>query len=192
MEPVTTPIALPAPATVPLRLCRKARRTGDQRRLVSILFGDIVGSTQIAADLGNRKWARLLARHDRIVDGQLARFSGTLIDRAGDGFLATFDRPGIAICCGLSTLQRLRRIGVQIRLGLHAGECSVDNDRLSGVSVNLGSRIAQLAEPAELLVSGTVKDLLIGERYCFAERGCKALAGVPGEWPVFAASRSPA
>ena len=156
------------------------------RILATVLFTDIVGGTEKAAALGDQRWRELLQRHHAAVREQLARFRGREIDTAGDGFLAAFDGPARAVRCGSAVAAAVRRLGVEIRVGLHTGECEVMGEKLSGIAVHTGARVAALASPGEVLVSGTVKDLVAGSGIAFTERGRHVLKGVPGEWPLYA------
>jgi class 3 adenylate cyclase len=150
------------------------------------MFTDIVGSTGLAARLGDREWRDLLEGHDALVRRQIERFQGRAIKTMGDGFLATFDGPARAIRCASTIAEEVRRLGVEIRTGLHTGECEVMGDDIGGMAVNIGARVAAKAEAGEVLVSGTVKDLVVGSGLGFADRGTHALKGVPGEWRLFA------
>jgi class 3 adenylate cyclase len=157
------------------------------RVLATVLFTDIVGSTERAAELGDRRWRDLLASHDSAVRRELERFRGREVDTAGDGFLATFDGPARAVRCALSAGEAVRELGVQIRAGIHTGECELDGPKVRGIAVHTGARIASLAGAGEVLVSQTVKDLVSGSGLAFEERGAHELKGVPGEWRVYAA-----
>jgi pimeloyl-ACP methyl ester carboxylesterase len=157
------------------------------RVLATVLFTDIVGSTQRAAELGDRRWRELLATHDAAVRRELDRFRGREVDTAGDGFLATFDGPARAVRCAISAGEALRDLGVEIRAGIHTGECELDGPKVRGIAVHTGARIASLAGPNEVLVSQTVKDLVSGSGLAFEDRGVHDLKGVPGEWRVYAA-----
>jgi pimeloyl-ACP methyl ester carboxylesterase len=156
------------------------------RILATVLFTDIVGSTKRAAELGDRRWRELLEQHHGIVRRQLSQFRGREVDTAGDGFLATFDGPGRAIRCATSICQQVRSLGVEVRAGVHSGECQLTGDKLGGIAVHIGSRVAAAAAPGEVLVSSTVKDLVVGSGITFEERGVHVLKGVPGEWRLFA------
>ena len=158
------------------------------RVLATILFTDIVGSTALAARLGDRDWRDLLERHHALVRRQLERFRGHEIDTAGDGFVASFDGPARGIQCAAAIAESVSALGLSIRAGLHTGECELVDGKLAGIAVHIAARIAGLAGPDEVLVSNTVKDLVIGSRMTFAERGDHALRGVPGEWSLFAAA----
>jgi class 3 adenylate cyclase len=156
------------------------------RVLATVLFTDIVGSTARAAEMGDSAWRELLGRHHTIVRGELVRFRGEELDTAGDGFFAAFDGPGRAIECACAIREALRALSLEIRAGLHTGECERVDGKLGGIAVPTGARIAALAEPGEILVSSTVKDLVAGSPVTFEERGTHALKGVPGEWRLYA------
>jgi pimeloyl-ACP methyl ester carboxylesterase len=157
------------------------------RVLATVLFTDIVGSTEKAAELGDRRWRELLSTHDTAVRRELERFRGREVDTAGDGFLAAFDGPARAVRCALSAGEAVQHLGVEIRAGIHTGECELDGPKIRGIAVHTGARIASLAGPGEVLVSQTVKDLVSGSGLAFDDRGVHALKGVPGEWRVYAA-----
>ncbi|HJQ74240.1 MAG TPA: adenylate/guanylate cyclase domain-containing protein, partial [Gaiellaceae bacterium] len=157
------------------------------RVLATVLFTDIVGSTERAVELGDRRWRELLGSHDATVRRELERFRGREVDTAGDGFLATFDGPARAVRCALSTEEAVRGLGVEIRAGIHTGECELDGPKVRGIAVHTGARIASLAGAGEVLVSQTVKDLVSGSGLAFEDRGLHELKGVPGEWRVYAA-----
>jgi pimeloyl-ACP methyl ester carboxylesterase len=156
------------------------------RVLATVMFTDIVGATERAVALGDRRWRDLLDRHHLIVRDQLARFRGREIDTAGDGFLATFDGPARGIRCAGAIVREVRRLGLEIRAGLHTGECEILGDKLSGVAVHTGARVASLAGAGEVLVSGTVRDLVAGSGITFEDRGVQHLKGLPGEWHLYA------
>jgi len=156
-----------------------------ERALATVMFTDIVGATQRAAELGDRRWRDLLDSHHAVVREQLARFRGREIDTAGDGFLAAFDGPARAVHCACAVVRGVQRLGLDIRVGLHTGECEVVGDKLSGIAVHTGARVASLAAPGEVLVSSTVKDLVAGSGLRFRERGAHQLKGVPGEWHLY-------
>ena len=161
--------------------------------LATVLFSDIVGSTARAAELGDTKWRALLADHHARVRGQLARFRGVELDTAGDGFFARFDGPARAIRCALAIREAVRELGLNLRLGLHAGECEILDDKVAGIAVAIGARVSALAAVGEVLVSQTVKDLVVGSGITFEDRGLKELKGVPGEWRLYSVtSGSPA
>jgi len=156
------------------------------RVLATVLFTDIVGSTAKAADLGDRSWRELLEDHHQRVRRQLVRYRGREVDTAGDGFLASFDGPARAIRCAGAILESVGELGLDLRVGLHTGECEVLDGKVGGIAVHIGARIAAEAAPGEMLVSSTVKDLVAGSGIEFRERGTAQLKGVPGEWRLFA------
>jgi class 3 adenylate cyclase len=156
------------------------------RVLVTLLFTDIVGSTERAHTLGDRSWRQLVERHHAVVRHELARFRGREIDTAGDGFFATFDGPARAIRCAQAIVAAVRDIGLEIRAGLHTGEVELADGAVRGIAVHTGARIASLAEAGDVLVSGTVKDLIAGSGVELAERGTHVLKGIPGNWPLYA------
>jgi class 3 adenylate cyclase len=158
-----------------------------ERVLATVMFTDIVGSTATAARLGDGAWRALLARHDELSRAQLARFRGRAVKSLGDGFLATFDGPARAIRCALELRDAVRELGVELRAGLHTGECEAMGDDVGGLAVHIGARVGALAAPREVLVSNTVKDLVVGSGIGFADRGEHALKGVPGTWRLWAA-----
>jgi class 3 adenylate cyclase len=158
---------------------------GTDRVLATVLFTDIVASTQHAAELGDRKWRDLLDAHDRTIRRQLERFRGREVNTAGDGFLATFDGPGRAIQCGCAIRDAVRALGIEVRAGLHTGEIELRGDDIAGMAVHIGARVAHLAGAAEVLVSSTVKDLVAGSGIEFHDRGEHQLKGVPGTWRLF-------
>jgi class 3 adenylate cyclase len=153
--------------------------------LATILFSDIVGSTARAAELGDTRWRKLLADHHARVRRQLARFRGVELDTAGDGFFARFDGPARGIRCALAIRQAVRELGLQVRLGLHTGECELLDDKVAGIAVSIGARVSALAAADEVLVSQTVKDLVAGSGITFDDRGLVELKGVPGEWRLY-------
>lgn len=156
------------------------------RVLATVLFTDMVGSTERAAELGDRTWADTLAAHNEIVNRELERFRGHEIKSTGDGVLATFDGPGRAIRCAQSIAGSVERLGVHVRAGLHTGECELMGADIGGIAVHIAARVAALAGAGEVLVSSTVKDLVAGSGIQFEERGSRALKGVPDEWRLFA------
>jgi pimeloyl-ACP methyl ester carboxylesterase/class 3 adenylate cyclase len=159
------------------------------RVLATVLFTDMVGATEKAASLGDRRWRELLGSHNALVRRELARYRGREIDTAGDGFLAAFDGPARAVRCACAISDGVRSLGIEVRAGVHTGECEVMGDKLGGISVHIGARVAALANPGEVLVSSTVKDLVAGSGLSFRERGTEHLKGVPGEWRLFAVER---
>jgi class 3 adenylate cyclase len=164
------------------------RRTTAEidRILVTLLFTDIVKSTEVAASLGDHRWRSLLDAHDRTVREELSRFRGTEIKTMGDGFMASFDGPARAIRCARAIVKAVGGLEIELRAGLHTGECEVRGDDLGGLAVHIAARVGALAGASEVLVSGTVKDLVVGSDIEFEDRGQEALKGVPGIWKLFA------
>ena len=162
----------------------RPRRTID-RALATVLFTDIVHSTERAAALGDRRWHDLLQRHDAAVRRELERFDGREIKRTGDGFLATFDGPARGVRCAAAIRDALAQLGLEVRSGLHTGECELFDHDIGGIAVHIAARVNGLAGAHEVLVSGTVKDLVVGSEIEFAPRGEAALKGIPGRWPLF-------
>lgn len=158
--------------------------------LATVLFTDVVGSTQRAAELGDDAWGKQLERHNALVRRELERFRGVELDTAGDGFLARFEGPVRAIFCARAILEQVRSLGLELRAGIHTGECQRVDGKLAGIAVNVGARVSAAAGPGEVLVSGTVKDLVAGSGIEFADRGEHELKGVPGEWRLYAVSDS--
>jgi class 3 adenylate cyclase len=161
---------------------------GSERFLSTVLFTDIVGSTQAAAERGDRAWRDLVERHHTSVRRELARHRGVEQDTAGDGFFATFDGPGRAVRCALAIRESLRPLGIRIRAGVHTGECEVISGKVGGIAVIIGARVREQAVPDEVLTSSTVRDLTSGSGLRFDDRGSHLLKGVPGDWRLFAAS----
>ncbi len=157
----------------------------DDRVLATVLFTDIVDSTRRAAEIGDRDWHALLDAHDAVVRSQLARFRGREVNTSGDGFLAMFDGPQRAIRCAMSIRDAVRSLGIEVRAGLHTGECEVRGDDIGGIAVHIGARVSALAGPNDVLVSSTLRDLVIGSGLEFEDRGAHELKGVPGEWHLF-------
>jgi class 3 adenylate cyclase len=162
------------------------RGSEPERALATILFTDIVGSTARAATLGDRAWRQLIERHDAAVRRQLALHRGREVKTMGDGFLATFDGPARAIRCAGALKHELAELGLEVRAGIHTGEVELIGDDVSGMAVNIGARIGALAGPGEVLVSSTVRELVVGSGLEFADRGIQTLKGAPGEWRLFA------
>jgi pimeloyl-ACP methyl ester carboxylesterase len=156
------------------------------RVLSTVLFTDIVGSTEHAARMGDRKWRDLIASHHALVRSQLERFRGREVDTAGDGFMATFDGPARGIRCAAAILQGVRDLGIEVRAGLHTGECEQMGEKLGGIAVHIAARVASSAQPGEVLVSQTVKDLVAGSGITFTDRGIHELKGVPEPRRLFA------
>lgn len=167
---------------------RPFRSRGEQaeRLLATVLFTDIVGSTEHAERLGDAEWHELLGRHHALVRSELATFSGREIKTTGDGFLATFDSPGKALQCARAIRDGVGRLGLAVRAGLHTGECEVSGADVAGIAVHIASRVQSLAGAGEILVSGTVRDLVAGSGLPFENRGRHSLKGIEGEWPLFA------
>jgi class 3 adenylate cyclase len=160
----------------------------SDRVLATVLFTDIVGSTAKLAELGDRRWRELLAEHHTRVRRQLARFRGRELDTAGDGFFAAFDGPARAIRCAYAIINSVRDLGLEVRAGLHTGECEQLDGKVGGIAVHIGARVAAEARAGEVVVSRTVKDLVAGSGIDFRERGSAQLKGVPGKWQLFAVS----
>ena len=160
------------------------------RVLATVLFSDIVGSTERAAQMGDRQWRDLLESYYTLGRRELTRFRGREVDTAGDGFFAAFDGPARAIRCAEAIRERVRPLGIEIRAGLHTGECEVIGHKVGGIAVHIGARVASLARAGEVLVSGTVKDLVAGSGLQFQDRGTHALKGVPGDWRLYAVTQS--
>lgn len=160
------------------------------RVLATVLFTDIAGSTERAAALGDRRWRDVLAGYYGTARRELARFRGREVDTAGDGLFAAFDGPARAVRCAEAISAGVRSLGIEVRAGLHTGECEMIGDKVGGIAVHIGARVASLARPGEVLVSNTVKDLVAGSGLTFTERGVHALKGVPGEWPLFAVTQA--
>jgi class 3 adenylate cyclase len=153
--------------------------------LATVLFTDVVGSTEHQASLGDRSWKELVERHHAVVRDALARWRGIENDTAGDGFYATFDGPARAIRCALDVSERVRELGLEIRAGLHTGECELIDGKVGGIAVATGSRIASLAGPSEVLISQTVKDLVAGSGLSFEDAGEHELKGIPDRWRLY-------
>jgi class 3 adenylate cyclase len=158
----------------------------DERVLATVLFTDIVDSTRRAAEMGDRDWRALLDAHDVVVRAQLTRFRGKEVNTSGDGFLAMFDGPQRAIRCAVAIREAVQALGIEVRAGLHTGECEVRGDDIGGIGVHIGARVSALAGPSDVLVSSTLRDLVIGSGLEFEDRGTHQLKGVPGEWRLFA------
>jgi class 3 adenylate cyclase/pimeloyl-ACP methyl ester carboxylesterase len=156
------------------------------RVLATVLFTDIVGSTAKAVELGDANWRQLVQRHHALIRQRLVRYRGSELDTAGDGFFASFDGPARAIRCACAISESVRELGLELRAGLHAGECELLDGKVGGIAVHIGARIAAAAGPGEVLVSSTVKDLVAGSELEFEERGTAELKGIPGEWQLYA------
>jgi class 3 adenylate cyclase/pimeloyl-ACP methyl ester carboxylesterase len=158
----------------------------DDRVLATVLFTDIVDSTRRAAEIGDSEWRALLDAHDAVVRAQLSRFRGREVSTSGDSFLATFDGPQRAIRCAMAIREAVQTLGIQVRAGLHTGECEIRGNDIGGIAVHIGARVSALAGANDVLVSSTLRDLVIGSGLEFEDRGAHELKGVPGEWHLFA------
>ena len=158
----------------------------DDRVLATVLFTDIVDSTRRAVEMGDRDWHALLDAHDAVVRSQLSRFRGREVNTSGDGFLAMFDGPQRAIRCAMAIRDAVQSLGIEVRAGLHTGECEVRGDDIGGIAVHIGARVSALAGANDVLVSSTLRDLVIGSGLEFEKRSAHELKGVPGEWHLFA------
>jgi class 3 adenylate cyclase/pimeloyl-ACP methyl ester carboxylesterase len=166
------------------------RRPREVDRVLStVMFTDIVGSTEHASRLGDGRWRRLLDEHNGAVRSQLAQWRGTEVKTIGDGFLATFDGPARAVKCAEGIVEAVEALGLKIRTGLHTGECELIGDDVAGIAVHIGARVMEQAEPGEILASSTVKDLVVGSGLQFCDRGTHALKGVPDQWHLYALER---
>jgi class 3 adenylate cyclase len=157
-----------------------------ERVLATVLFTDIVGATAKASELGDRHWRELMSLHHDLIRRELARYRGREVDTAGDGFFATFDGPARAIRCALAATQAVGELGLDIRAGLHTGECELVDEKVGGIAVHIGARVAAEAAPGQVLVSSTVKDLVAGSGIEFEDQGARELKGVPDKWRLFA------
>jgi class 3 adenylate cyclase len=173
------PVPVPPPDPV------RAAELGE-RALATVVFTDIVGSTERARQVGDRRWAELLDTHDRVARELVGQLQGRLVKSTGDGILALFDRPGRAIRCATALRDRLRGSGVEIRAGVHTGEVQLRGDDVGGIAVHTAARVMAAAAPGEVLVSGTVRDLVAGSDYVLEDRGAHTLKGLAGEWRLFA------
>jgi class 3 adenylate cyclase len=167
---------------------RKAHGADIDRVLATVAFTDIVGSTVKAASLGDHRWRALLAEHDKVVRRNIARFRGREVKTTGDGFFVAFDGPARGVRCACTIADEVRALDLEVRAGVHTGECEVIGDDYGGLAVHIGARVAALAGPGEVLVSSTVKDLVAGSGLRFDDRGTHLLKGVPGDWHIFAAA----
>ena len=156
--------------------------------LATVLFTDVVGSAEHAAVVGDRRWREMLEEHHRVVRRDLNRYRGVEVDTAGDGFFCRFDGPGRAIACARTIIESTRGLDLELRAGVHTGECEVIGEKIAGIAVNVGSRIADRALPGEVLVSSTVRDLVAGSTFAFEERGEHELKGIPGRLRLYAAT----
>ena len=160
------------------------------RVLATVLFTDIVGSTEHASQLGDRRWRDLVSEHHRLIRGELARFRGREIDTARDGFLAAFDGPARALRAAGSIVRAVQPLGIEVRVGVHTGECEVLDGKLVGVAVHVAARVAAAAGPSEVLATGTVKDLVAGSGITFEDRGMRPLKGLPDQWRLFSVTNT--
>jgi class 3 adenylate cyclase len=174
------------PAAIKAFIERLDTDVGPDRVLATLLFTDIVGSTEQAGALGDRRWRQVMEDHHAVVRGQLARFRGREIDTAGDGFLAAFDGPARAVRCACRIRDAVRDLGLEVRAGLHTGECQQSEAKLVGVAVHTAARVAGEAEAGEVLVTSTVKELVAGSPFAFSDRGLRQLKGVD-QWHLYAA-----
>jgi class 3 adenylate cyclase len=189
--PFTHPEALELTMDLVEEFMTGQRRTAESNRvLATVLFTDIVGSTERAAHLGDMRWKEILDRVDRIAEGEVAKFGGRLINTTGDGHLATFDGPGKAIRCARALVGAVKSQGIELRAGLHTGEIELRGNDVGGIAVHIGARVSALAGPSEVLVSRTVADLVAGSGILLEDRGEQALKGVPGEWRLFAVAET--
>jgi class 3 adenylate cyclase len=161
-------------------------RPKRDRVLATIVFTDVVQSTERVVEVGDERWAELLEHHHAVVRDQLERFDGHEVDTAGDGFFASFDGPARAVRCACAIRDEVRRLGIDIRAGVHTGECQIIDQKLGGLAVHIGARVAQRAGAGEVLTSSAVKDLVAGSGLSFADRGAHQLKGIPEQWQLFA------
>lgn len=162
-----------------------AEQATFERVLTTVLFTDVVASTQRAAELGDGAWKALVERHHAVVRAMLGRYRGSEVDTAGDGFFGTFDGPARAVRCAGAIIEAVRSMGIDVRAGVHTGEVEIIDEKVGGIAVNIGARVAALAAPSEVLVSQTVKDLTIGSGLVFEEAGEHVLKGVPDRWRLY-------
>jgi class 3 adenylate cyclase len=160
-------------------------RPEPDRVLSTVMFTDIVGSTQRAAEMGDSRWRELRDNWHSMMRKELTAFRGREVDSAGDGLFATFDGPARAVRCACSVRERVHALGLQVRTGLHTGECELAGDRVVGIAVHIGARVAAMAGPDEVVVSSTARDLVAGSGLRFGDRGAHNLKGVPDEWRLF-------
>jgi len=179
------PIRLAARRYIEWFLTRPRPRPESERVLLTVLFTDIVGSTSIAVEIGDHRWKELLQRHDDAVRAELCRFKGSEVKNTGDGFLAAFQVPTKAIQSGIAISQRAASLGLRLRVAVHTGECERRGEDLSGIAIHLASRLLDHARAGEVVVSRTVKDLVVGSGIAFEERGEATLRDVPGTWQLF-------
>lgn len=177
---------LPSSGGLPLSPTGERHEPDIDRVLRTVLFTDIVGSMEWAAQLGDRRWRDLLDEHDSAVRRALDRFRGVTVKTTGDGFLAAFDGPACAIRCAQTIIEDARVLGLEVRTGLHTGECELRGEDLTGIALHTGARVTALAGPSEVLVTSTVRDLVAGSGIEFTDRGQHVLQGVPGDWRILA------
>jgi class 3 adenylate cyclase len=170
-------------------LTGRVREPDTDRVLATVMFTDIVGSTEEAARLGDHRWRDLLGDHHDMVRSELGRWRGNEVKTIGDGFLATFDGPARAVRCADAILSSVESLGLKLRAGLHTGECELVGNDVAGIAVHIGARVMSCAQPGEVLASSTVKDLVAGSGLQFADRGMHALRGLPDEWRLYALER---
>lgn len=175
---------------VELFITGQRREREPERVLATVLFTDIVSSTERAAAAGDHDWRQVLERHDELVRAEIKRFRGREIKQTGDGFLAAFDGPARAVQCAESINKRVRTLGIEVRAGVHTGECELRDGDIAGMAVHIGARVGARANSGEVLVSSTVKDLVVGSGLSFEDRGGAELKGVPGEWSLYALAAS--
>jgi class 3 adenylate cyclase len=169
---------------------RPRPRARPEQILATVLFTDIVGSTLRVAKLGDRRWRQILAAHDLSVRSHVAEHGGQVLKSLGDGYLATFDRPARAIRCARAMRDEARSLGLQVKAGIHTGECELLDGDIAGLAVHIGARVMTMASPGEVLATQVVRDLVVGSGIEFAERGKHELRGVPGIWTLHAVTRS--
>jgi class 3 adenylate cyclase len=173
-----------------------AAPTPDDRQrhrvLATVMFTDIANSTTMASSVGDRRWRELLTTHHNLVRRELNRFDGREVRTAGDGFMATFASPASGVRCGCSVIEEVKRLGLQVRVGLHTGEVEIWGDDIQGIAVHIAARVAAKASPDEILVSATIRDIVAGSGIQFSDRGYRNLKGVPGKWRLFAAQTASA
>jgi class 3 adenylate cyclase len=167
-------------------LTGRRRPREPERVLATVLFTDICGSTEMAAEVGDKAWRDLLDRHNQLVRGELENWRGREVKTLGDGFIATFDGPARGVRCAQAIVENVAGLGLEVRAGLHTGECELLDGDVAGIAVHIGARISAMADAGEVLVSSTVKDLAVGSGLEFSDRGVHALQGVPGEWRAYA------
>jgi class 3 adenylate cyclase len=168
---------------------RRTSRPPIDRVLATVMFTDIVDSTERLSQVGDASWRRQLEDHDRLIRGCLTRWRGTEIKTNGDGFLATFDGPGRAVSCADEIVAGVESLGLTVRAGVHTGECELRDGDVRGLAVHIASRVMHEAAPGEVLASSTVRDLVVGSGLRFIDRGSHALRGVPDEWRLYALER---